>query len=81
MIRAVRSSFSPLFKAQIKSIGCSQYVKSQINVIPIRLCTTKFDTQPWYDSLDEAQQKRIRHIQNEVMRHKPLASAIDALSE
>lgn len=69
MFRAVRSSLCPLFKAQVKSVGCSQHVKSQIIVNSIRLCTTKFNTQSWYDSLDEAQQKRIRHIQNEV-RHE-----------
>lgn len=67
MLRAVRSTFSPLFKAQIKNVAClQQNVKTHININPIRLCSTKFNPKSWVDSLDEAQQKRIRHIQNEV---------------
>lgn len=66
MLRVVRSSFLPLFRAQAKSISCSQNIKSQIIVNPIRLCATQSNTESWLDTLDEAQKKRIRHIQNEV---------------
>lgn len=68
MFRAMRSSFSPLIKAQIKSVGyLQQNVKSQINFNPIRSRTTETNSQSWLDALDEAQQKRVRHIQSEVM--------------
>lgn len=69
MLRAVRSTFFPLSKAQVKNIGClQQNVRSHIKINPIRLCSTKSSTQSWVDALDEAQQKRIRHIQNEVRK-------------
>lgn len=69
MLRAVRSTFLPLFKAQTQSIGClHQNVKTHTNINAIRLCSTKFNPQAWIDTLDEAQQKRIRHIQNEVRK-------------
>lgn len=68
MLRAVHSSLLlPLIKTQIKRIGCVQYVKSHTNVNSIRLYTTNFNVQTWSESLDEANQKRIRHIQNEVV--------------
>lgn len=82
MFRAVRSSFSPLFKAQVKSICFTQqHVKSQIQMNAIRLCTTKANTQSWYDTLDEAQQKRIRHIQNEVKHELSISIHIHCHSE
>lgn len=67
MLRAVRSAFSPLLCAQIKNIGClRQNVPSHIKINSIRLCSTTSNAQSWIDLLDEAQQKRVRHIQNEV---------------
>lgn len=66
MLRAVRLSILPSFKTQIKSVDCLKHLPFQRNVNSFRWSSTNFNFQAWHESLDEAQQKRIRHIQNEV---------------
>lgn len=63
MLRTIHSSLFPLLKTQIK---CIKHVKLYSNVNSTRCYTTEFHTKTWSESLNEAQQKRIRHIQNEV---------------
>lgn len=66
MLRAVHSSWRALLKTQIKGVVGIKQAKFQAHVNSVRLYTTNTDVQAWTESLDEAQQKRIRHIQNEV---------------
>lgn len=55
-----------LLKTRTASIGSLKSVKSRDNNKWFRLYSTNSSIQEWCDSLDEAQQKRIRHVQNEV---------------
>lgn len=48
-----------------KILGFSNVVL-KINVIGVRNISRQFDIETWMKTLDEAQQKRVRFIQNEV---------------
>lgn len=50
-----------------RSICVIKYIRNvQISGIQCRMYSKQFDVQQWAETLDEAQQKRIRFIQNEV---------------
>lgn len=66
MFRFVRTSFHPLFQTQSRSGNIKCVSNSLPNIKLCRFYSNKFDANVWIENLDEAQQKRIRFVQNEV---------------
>lgn len=66
MFRFIRTSIHPLFQTQLRSGNTKRVPNCRFNITQIRLLSHKFDANVWIENLDEAQQKRIRFVQNEV---------------
>lgn len=66
MIRIIRSSFLPLIQSKSHTAGFMNTNNSPFNIKRIRFYSSNFDVNTWVDTLDEAQQKRVRFVQNEV---------------
>lgn len=66
MFRVVRSSFRTLFQTKSRPDYVKCVAKYPANIEQFRFYSSKFDVNTWIETLDEAQQKRIRFVLNEV---------------